>query len=59
MLNLNTNLLSNIPVFLPPIETQHRIADILSAYDAAGELVYRDTRWGADQGWIEETYIRP
>ena len=30
---------------------------ILSAYDAAGELVYRDTRWGADQGWIEETYI--
>lgn len=32
---------------------------ILSAYDAAGELVYRDTRWGADQGWIEETYIRP
>lgn len=33
MLNLNTAILSNIPVFLPPIETQHRIADILSAYD--------------------------
>lgn len=33
MLNLNTKILSNIPVFLPPIETQHRIADILSAYD--------------------------
>lgn len=33
MLNLNTTILSNIPVFLPPIETQHRIADILSAYD--------------------------
>lgn len=33
MLNLNTTILSNIPVFLPPIETQRRIADILSAYD--------------------------
>ena len=33
MLNLNTTILSNIPVALPPIETQHRIADILSAYD--------------------------
>ena len=33
MLNLNTKILSNIPVFLPPIDTQHRIADILSAYD--------------------------
>lgn len=33
MLNLNTTILSNIPVFLPPIETQHRIADILSIYD--------------------------
>ena len=33
MLNLNTTILSNIPVFLPPIETQRRIADIVSAYD--------------------------
>lgn len=33
MLNLNTTILSNIPLLLPPIETQHRIADILSAYD--------------------------
>lgn len=33
MLNLNTTILSNIPVFLPPIETQRRIADIVSTYD--------------------------
>ena len=33
MLNLNTTILSNIPLLLPPIETQHRIADVLSAYD--------------------------
>ncbi len=33
MLNLNTTILSNIPLHLPPLETQRRIADILSAYD--------------------------
>ena len=33
MLNLNTTILSNIPLLLPPIETQRQIADILSAYD--------------------------
>lgn len=33
MLNLNTTILSNIPLLLPPIETQRRIADILSTYD--------------------------
>lgn len=33
MLNLNTTILSNVPVYLPPIEIQRRIADILSAYD--------------------------
>lgn len=33
MLNLNTTILSNIPLLLPSIETQRRIADILSAYD--------------------------
>ena len=33
MLNLNTTILSNIPLLLPPIEIQRRIADILSAYD--------------------------
>ena len=33
MLNLNTTILGNVPLLLPPIETQRRIADILSAYD--------------------------
>lgn len=33
MLNLNTTILSNIPLLLPPIETQRQIADILSTYD--------------------------
>lgn len=33
MLNLNTTILSSIPLLLPSIETQRRIADILSAYD--------------------------
>ena len=33
MLNLNTTILSNIPLLLPPLETQRRIADILSTYD--------------------------
>ena len=33
MPSINTGLLSNIEVNLPPFETQRRIADILSAYD--------------------------
>ena len=33
MLNLNTTILSNIPLRLPPLEIQRRIADVLSAYD--------------------------
>ena len=33
MLNLNTSILSNVPVILPSLETQERIAGILSAYD--------------------------
>ncbi|MBR2214304.1 MAG: restriction endonuclease subunit S [Selenomonadaceae bacterium] len=33
MLNLNTSILGNIPVALPPLSTQNRIASILSAYD--------------------------
>lgn len=33
MPSINTGLLSSIEVYLPPIETQCRIADILSAYD--------------------------
>ncbi len=34
MLNLNTSILSNVPIDLPPIETQNRIATILSRYDS-------------------------
>ena len=33
MLNLKIQILSNVPVYLPPIESQRRIAAILSAYD--------------------------
>ena len=33
MPSINTGLLSGIEVYLPPLETQRRIADILSAYD--------------------------
>ena len=33
MLNLNTTILSSVPIRLPPLEIQQRIADILSAYD--------------------------
>lgn len=33
MLNLNTSILSNIPISLPPLGIQHRIVNILSAYD--------------------------
>lgn len=33
MLNLNTSILSSIPIKLPPIDTQLCIANILSAYD--------------------------
>ena len=34
MLNLNTSILSNVPVELPPISEQKRIVEILSAFDA-------------------------
>ena len=33
MLNLNTTILSNIPLVLPKLEIQNKISDILSAYD--------------------------
>lgn len=33
MLNLNTSILSQTPVLLPPLHVQSRIAEILSAYD--------------------------
>ncbi|MFY9976215.1 MAG: restriction endonuclease subunit S, partial [Chromatiaceae bacterium] len=31
--NLNTSILRSVPVLLPPLPTQHKIAAILSAYD--------------------------
>ena len=34
MLNLNTSILSDVPIDLPPLSTQHRIATILSRYDS-------------------------
>lgn len=34
MLNLNTSILSSVPMEIPNIETQNRIVDILSAYDS-------------------------
>lgn len=34
MLNLNTSILSNVPIELPSLSTQHRIASILSRYDS-------------------------
>ena len=33
MPSINTGLLSNIEIYLPPLNTQRRIAEILSAYD--------------------------
>jgi type I restriction enzyme S subunit len=34
MLNLNTSILSDVPIELPPFPTQNRIATILSRYDS-------------------------
>ena len=34
MLNLNTSILSDVPIELPPLPTQRRIATILSRYDS-------------------------
>ena len=34
MLNLNTSILSNIPVELPPLDEQYTIVNVLSAYDS-------------------------
>lgn len=32
--NLNTSIISKVPIFLPPLITQQKIASILSAYDS-------------------------
>lgn len=34
MLNLNTTILSDVPLSLPPLDTQHHIAMVLSSYDS-------------------------
>lgn len=34
MANLNTSILSNVPIEMPNLKTQRRIVDILSAYDS-------------------------
>ncbi len=34
MLNLNTSILSNVPITLPSLDVQRRIAEVLSRYDA-------------------------
>lgn len=38
MSSLNTSLMDNIPLFLPPIESQQKVAAVLSALDAKIEL---------------------
>ncbi len=39
MLNLNTTILSELPLYLPPLPEQGKIADILSTWDEAIALV--------------------
>jgi len=38
MLNLNTEIISNLPIYLPPLPEQRKIAEILGAWDRAIEL---------------------
>lgn len=38
MLNLNTQIISNLPVHLPTLPEQHKIAEILSTWDRAIDL---------------------
>ena len=44
MLNLNTSILSNVPITLPPLNVQHRIAEVLSRYDALIENYQRQIK---------------
>ncbi len=39
MLNLNTSIISNLPILLPPLPGAKKIAEILSTWDAAIETV--------------------
>ena len=44
MLNLNTSILSELPIELPVIETQNRIVDILESYDNLIENNHKQIR---------------
>ena len=44
MLNLNTSILSNVPIELPTLNTQRRIAEILSRYDSLIENYQRQIK---------------
>ena len=44
MLNLNTSILSNVPITLPPLNVQRRIAEVLSRYDALIENYQRQIK---------------
>ena len=41
MLNLNTSILAALPIVLPPLEEQRKIAEILGAWDEAIRLTER------------------
>jgi type I restriction enzyme S subunit len=41
MLNLNTEIVSNLPLILPPLSAQKAIADLLTTWDEAIELTER------------------
>lgn len=44
MLNLNTSILSNVPITLPSLDVQRRIAEMLSRYDALIENYQRQIK---------------
>lgn len=58
--NLNQGILSRLPVPLPPIETQRRIAEILGAYDDLIEVNRRRVAVLEDmaRGLFEEWFVR-
>lgn len=44
MPSINTTILSNVVIPLPPIDTQHRIASILSSLDDKIDLLHRENK---------------
>lgn len=57
MLNLNTTILSSVPIRLPTLEIQKRIADILSAYDSFFKLLENETVYYNDFKTIQKEKI--